>query len=68
MEYLKGIGGLILVGVLGILALVFFVFFNMAYAAAVTLIAIAVVLVLPYYFGRHDQPEQKGNYTLKKVK
>jgi hypothetical protein len=67
-KYLKGIGGLILVGLLAILAIVFFAVFNSIYAMALVLLAIAAIIVLPYYFGRKDQPEQTGNYSLKKIK
>ena len=67
-KYLKGIGGLILVGLLAILAVVFFFFFNVAYAATLAILAIVAIIVLPYYFGRKNSPEEKGNYRLRKVK
>jgi ABC-type transport system involved in cytochrome bd biosynthesis fused ATPase/permease subunit len=68
INYLKGVGGLILIILLGILAIIFFAVFNMAYAAALFVLAIVTILILPYYFGRQDQPEKKGNYRLKKIK
>jgi hypothetical protein len=68
IKYFKGIGGLILVALLGILAVVFFFVFNSLYAVALSVLAIIALLVLPYYFGRKDQPEKKGNYKLKKIK
>jgi hypothetical protein len=68
IKYLKGIGGLILVVCLAILAVVFFAVFNSLLAVAMAILAIVAIILLPYYFGRKDQPEQSGNYSLKKIK
>jgi len=68
VDYFKGFGGLILVAILGVMAIIFFAIFNMAYATALSVLAIVAILVLPYYFGRQDQPEKKGNYRLRKIK
>jgi len=42
--------------------------FNALYAAALAILAIVAIIVLPYYFGRPNQPEKAGNYKLKKIK
>jgi O-antigen/teichoic acid export membrane protein len=68
LNYFKGAFGLVLVAILFLLAIVFFFFFNSIYAMAVAILAIVAILVLPYYFGRKNSPEEAGNYNLKKVK
>ncbi|MBT3941068.1 hypothetical protein HOD83_03930 [Candidatus Woesearchaeota archaeon] len=68
IDYIKGTSGLLLVTFLLLLAILFFFVFNIAYAAAVAFIAIIAVLLIPYYFGRKNQPEEAGNYSLKKIK
>jgi len=67
-DYFKGVGKLIVIGVLLLLAGIFFFVFNMLYAAIIPLFIIAAVILLPYFVGRADGPEKKNSYSLKKVK
>jgi hypothetical protein len=68
MNYFTGFSGLILVAVLSIIAIMFFAIFNMAYTTALFVLAIVAILIVPYYFGKQDLPEKKGNYSLRKIK
>jgi len=68
MTYLKGAGGLILVGILVILAAIFYFVFHSLLVIALAILVIAAILLLPYYFGRESEPEKPGNYKLEKVK
>ncbi|MFH0869165.1 MAG: hypothetical protein V1839_02980 [archaeon] len=67
-DYFKGVGKLIIIGILVLLAGIFFFVFNMLYAAAVFVFAIAAIIFIPYFVGRPDSPEKKNSYSLKKVK
>jgi hypothetical protein len=68
IDFFKGAFGLFAIVFVGLLAVLFFFVFNSAYAIAIAIVGIITILVLPYYFGRQNQPEKKGNYKLRKVK
>jgi len=68
IDWIKGLGGLVLVAILGVLAVVFLLVFESLMMVAVAIVAIVAVLLIPYYFGRKNSPEKAGNYQLKKIK
>ncbi len=67
LDYFKGIWGILLVALLGILAIVFYFVFASALAVVLVVLAIITVIVVPYYFGKKHKPETKGNYSLDQV-
>jgi hypothetical protein len=68
VDYFKGVGRLIAIGVLVLLAVIFYFIFGALYAAAAAIFVVIAIIVLPYFVGRQDRPEKKGKYSLKKVR
>ncbi len=67
-DWFEGVSGLLLAAFITLLAVLFFFVFNLVYATAVSIILVIAILILPYYFGRKNEPEKKDNYDLKQVK
>jgi|TARA_B100001971_G_C18202980_1_gene545795 ABC-type transport system involved in cytochrome bd biosynthesis fused ATPase/permease subunit len=66
--YLKGLPLLLAIALLFLVVGIFLIFFNILFAAAVGIILILVIFIVPYYMGRAHQPEEPGSYKLKDIK
>ena len=51
-----------------ILVGIFYLGYDLAYMAAIILLSIISVLILPYFIGKDYEKEKPGNYEVKKVK
>mgnify|MGYP001304951046 CR=1 FL=1 len=66
--YLKGIYLLLLLIGLIFLVVVFIIAFNIVYAIVLAILLIVALFILPYYVGRKQVPEKKGEYKVDDIK
>ena len=66
--YLKGSLILLVMLLALILVGIFYLGYDLAYMAAIILLSIISVLILPYFIGKDYEKEKPGNYEVKKVK